>query len=134
MPISWNNASIRQRARQAIMRGVVKGTEAVRNEAVRLVLDTPKTGRVYRRRSVTHRASAPGEPFASDTGHALASLTTEYDYQNLRGTVTARDPKFLYLEYGTQKMAARPVLRPALANTQGVLAQAVRDELAKEFR
>src|SRR5690606_34035352 len=36
-------------------------------------LSRPGTGRVYRRRGVVHRASAPGEPPAVDTGALRAS-------------------------------------------------------------
>lgn len=131
MPVDWNDIAIRQRARQAVMRGIVKATEAVRSEAISLILHTQKSGRVYRRRGTEHQASAPGEPFASDTGRAVASLQTQYDFQNLIGTVISTDPKFPYLEFGTQKMEPRPSIRPALASVN--TAAIVQEELSKEF-
>jgi hypothetical protein len=133
MAINWNSAPVKARVKKAVMRGVIKGTEAVRNEAISLILNSPKTGRFYQHRSVVHQASAPGEPFASDTGRAVASIETRYDFQKLTGTVVATDPKFPFLEFGTQKMEPRPSLRPALANKQADIAGYVQDELTKEF-
>ena len=134
MAIKWNDAKVKERARQAIMRGVIKTTEQTRNEAISLILNSPKTGRVYQRRGVTHQASAPGEPFASDTGRAVNSLYTLYDESNLSGKVVSSDPKFPFLEFGTQNMDPRPSLRPALAITQNYLAANIQSELDKEFK
>ncbi len=133
MAVKFNGTSVRARAARAAMRGVVRATEALRNEAISLILDTPKTGRVYVRGGVEHQASAPGEPFASDKGVAVNSLITEYDVAKLTGTVVATDPKFPYLEFGAQHMEPRPVLRPAMANRRGDVEKFVREELAKEF-
>jgi hypothetical protein len=134
MAIKWNSSAVQERARKAIMRGVVRTTEATREEAISLILNTPKTGRVYRRRGVVHQASAPGEPFASDTGRAVNSLYTMYDKTKLSGMVVSNDPKFPYLEFGTQRMEPRPSLRPAVANTQSLLVTNIQEELDREFK
>jgi HK97 gp10 family phage protein len=116
------------------MQGVVRFGEEVRNEAISLILNTPKTGRLYWRRGVSktsgtgrsfsggHRASAPGEPPASDTGRLVNSITTSYDFNELSGTVRARTEYAAYLEYGTSRMEPRPFMRPAVANVarQGI--------------
>ena len=68
MAVVFNGTDIQDRVRRAAMKGIVRGTEAVRDEAISLILNTPKNGRLYRRRGVEHLASAPGEPPASDTG------------------------------------------------------------------
>lgn len=133
MAVNWNDAAVKRRAHLAVMRAVIRTTENVRNEAVSLVLNSRKSGRFYRRRGVVHQASAPGEPFASNTGRAVGSIETRYDFENLRGTIFATDPKFPYLEFGTQKMEPRPVLRPALANKGSELAANIAQELGKEF-
>lgn len=73
---------------------------------------TPGTGRRYGR----HRASAPGNPPAPDTGRLRASISREVGKV---GTVlvarVGTDVAYgRYLELGTSRMAARPFLRPAL--------------------
>ncbi len=60
-----------KRIREATMRGIVRATEEVREEAISLIQNGEKTGRIYRRRGIEHQASAPGEPPASDTGRAM---------------------------------------------------------------
>lgn len=133
MTVEWRGAELLARARQGAQRGVVAATEAVHSEAVGLILDTPKTGRIYRRRSVEHQASAPGEPPASDTGRLVNSIRTEYDAAALQGTVIASTEYAAALEYGTRRMAARPYMRPALANKRGevesLITRAVRSAL-----
>ena len=69
----------------------------------------PHTGKLYRRRSVVHRASAPGEAPAPDTGALLGSI-----YHEREGRLTAvagsRMAYAAYLEFGTTRMPDR---RPA---------------------
>lgn len=81
------------------------------NEVKELMRDSPATGRVYRRRGVTHRASAPGEPPAPDQGTLVRSVRW-----GVRKTASAwfamvgSTLKYaLYLEFG----AARGVLGPS---------------------
>lgn len=129
MTVNWNGNALLAEIRQAAMRGVVAGTEEVRNEMVSLITNGPKTGRIYRRRGVEHQASAPGQPPATDTGRLVNSITTDYKAAKLMGTVTARTAYAAYLEYGTEKMAPRPFARPALANSQEFIQTAIRDEI-----
>ncbi len=80
-----------------------------------------------------HRASAPGEPPAIDTGILRASMIhtvqkTALEVIGKVGTdiehIAAKAPAGtdvnygLYLELGTSKMAPRPYLRPALIATK----------------
>lgn len=64
----------------------------------------PKTKQV-------HQASAPGEPPAQDTSHLFQSLT--YEVTDLTGEIILADYAE-YLEFGTEKMAARPFIIPSL--------------------
>jgi len=112
----FDKAAVFARVQKAAMEGIVRGTENVRNEAVRLILSTPKTGKTYFRRGVEHRASAPGEAPASDTGRLVNSITTSYMPEKTAGRVTARTEYAAYLEFGTQTMEPRPFMRPALTN------------------
>jgi HK97 gp10 family phage protein len=116
------------------MRAIIRGTEQVRNTAISLILNTPKTGRVYVRGGVEHQASAPGEAPASDTGDLTNKITTNYDFTELSGTVTSNSVHGLMLEYGTKNMEPRPYLRPALAMTLPDLKRYLEEEMAKEFK
>lgn len=115
MSSTYNERDIEERVLRGLRRGIVAATEAVGNEAVRRVLEPPKTGRVYRRRGVEHQASAPGESPASDTGRLANSIITRYEDDFLVGIISASDAKASHLEYGTKFMAPRPFMRPALA-------------------
>lgn len=132
MTVKWNDAKIKAAIRRGAMRGIVLATELARTEAVSLVLNTPKTGRVYTRNGVRHRASAPGEPFASDTGRTVNSIQTSYDESKLQGTIST-DENGRRLEMGTQKMEPRPFLRPALVNTRKEGARLLKQEIDREL-
>lgn len=74
-------------------------------------------GRFYKRRSVLHQASAPGEPPASDTGRLVNSINSYLNGSELYSFVIAGLGSVKYalmLEFGTRKMAARPFMQPAL--------------------
>lgn len=134
MSIKFNKKIISWIKRE-VKREVYRQTEAVRTEAVDLVLNTAKTGRVYRRNSVEHQASAPGEPFASDTGATLSQFDTDFRDNGFTGVFVARGENARRLELGTQKMEPRPFARPALANRkhdiEGGLREAVRRGVRK---
>lgn len=90
--------------------------EKVKEEAIMLITQSGKSGVVYNRRSVSHQASAPGEPPASDTGRLVSTADARVDFKNLKGKTTFGDSSVSYaamLEYGTVNMAARPFLFPA---------------------
>lgn len=104
-------------------------------EALRYTLSPewgPRTGRTYRRGGRSdlaggriHRASAPGEPPARDTGELQDSVAT--DQSNVRGRrvkyvqvgVTAKHGAFL--EEGTPKMDPRPFLERSASSLNGML-------------
>lgn len=130
MTVEWKGDAVLAKVRAAAMRGVVRGTEAVVEEATSLILETPKTGRVYRRRGVTHQASAPGQPPASDTGRLVQSNRTEFDQAELTGTAIWSAAHAAALEHGTAKMAPRPFARPALANSR----EEIEQDIAAEVR
>ena len=117
MTVKISTNKFMRNLRQATERGLVRATEAVRTEAVRLVNNPPKTGEVYTKRGgVTHQASAPGEAPAGDTGNLAKLITTTYDFSNMVGIVDSAADYSAFLEFGTKNMEARPFMRPALAN------------------
>lgn len=103
--------------RAAVMPALLAVGHDVRNEMLRLILRTTKSGRVYRRRGVEHQASAPGEPPASDLGDLVRSISPPTPHPDrLTVTITVSSAHARPLEYGTRHMAARPFARPAVAN------------------
>lgn len=75
----------------------------------------PKSGKTYRRGSVTHTASSPGQYPASDTGRLANSVGVASDIRDRGASITvgtsvAYGPM---LEFGTSRMGARPWLLPS---------------------
>lgn len=105
------------KVRQAIAEEVVKAlflsSKRIEGDAKKSILDGQKTGRVYKRGNVEHRASAPGEAPASDTGRLVNSINGDLDPGNQSATVRVATKYARPLEMGTKDMAARPFLFPA---------------------
>lgn len=116
MTVEWFGDSLERKVRNGLMLGIAQCAEMVRNEAIRSILQDPKTGRLYTRGGVVHQASAAYEAPASDTGRLVSSITADHDYANIVSKVTARTEYAAYLEFGTQHMEPRPFMRPAVAS------------------
>ena len=134
--------------RPLVWREVVAGALDVQRTAVESIQKGARTGRVYEHRfaiikgklrivgkrkganlSATHRASAPGEPPARDTGALASSIHPEYDEANLAVIVRVGAKHGLYLERGTRGrhgIKPRPFMRPA--------ADANREEIIRRIR
>lgn len=94
------------------------GSDLVK-EARRLILEGPKTGRIYIIKGVRHQASAPGEAPANLTGLLRRSIA----YQQRSGgqmAFGARTEYAPWLELGTRdgRIAPRPYLIKAINNLQ----------------
>jgi HK97 gp10 family phage protein len=94
--------------------------EAVMETAVNIeaevklgIMQGPASGRTYTRGGVTHQASAPGEAPMSDTGALAGSVFHEMEGE-LTATVGSRMAYANYLEFGTKKMAPRPIWEPTV--------------------
>ena len=87
-----------------------------------------RSGIEYRRRSVIHIASAPGEPPAPDTGNLLNSVVE--DIRTLEGEVGVTAAYGAFLEEGTATIEPRPWLAPSAE--QGLAS--VVDDLNRELR
>lgn len=97
--------------RQALDRLAVLITNRVKR-----LLSEPGRGRWYTRRGVPHRASAPGQPPAVDTGRLRQSYTLQSG-EDRRGPFVDIGTNIAYapwLEFGTRKLAPRPHLRRAV--------------------
>jgi len=104
------------KADAVVLAVVTKMTTDTRNNAVRGIQRGPKSGDTYEGKAPkrTHKASAPGQYPASDTGRLASSvnmvLPTPGSPVGFVGTDVQYGP---WLEFGTSKMAARPWLLPS---------------------
>jgi hypothetical protein len=115
---------------EAALAKVVAKTAFDYERQVKEEMRAPKSGRTYRRSAITrgakdtgararqivgyrlHRASAPGEAPAVDRGLLINSIQTQVD--GLRARTIATAPEAALMEFGTSRVAARPVFGPTL--------------------
>lgn len=97
---------------KAVEQGMMHIALDARTNAIESVQAGGKSGRVYKRRNVVHRASAPGQSPASDTGFLVRSIIAQVSGE-MTAQLVVKANYAVHLEYGTQKMAARPFVRPA---------------------
>lgn len=88
----------------------------VKNTAIESIVGGSKSGRAYKRGSVTRVASAPGQAPANQTGALAGSISARTETQGtiVFGIASASTEYAAMLEFGTQKIAARPYMQPAL--------------------
>ena len=127
MITEWNAPEILARIKRGAMVGVIGWIGIVEARAVQLITTPPKSGRIYRRRGVSHQASAPGEAPASDTGRLVNSRKITLDHDLVRARLSFATAYAKALEIGTKKMEPRPFARRALAETRDQGAAAVAD-------
>ena len=130
MTVKWQGDAMRQRIEAAAMQGVVEWIGLVEERAVQLILDTPKSGIIYRRRGTEHRASAPGEPPASDTGNLVNNRRIDLFPARLAARLTFSSAYAWFLQNGTQHIEPRPWADRALSETEA----AGRDRVASSIR
>lgn len=110
--VNINLALAEELSRGAVERGVRAATIDAKNITIDL-LSRPGKGEVYRRgKSVVHRASAPGDPPAPDTGRLRGSTQGEVfaTADGALGVVSVNTEYAAALELGTEKMAPRPYI------------------------
>lgn len=129
MTLEWRGPEVLASLRQAAFRAVVRGTESVKTRMVERITQPPKTGRIYKRNTVEHQASAPGESPASDRGRLVQSITTSFDAATVTGNVNVATEYAQALEFGTPRVAPRPYARVSLAER----ADEIRADLAREI-
>lgn len=103
-------------------------------EMKRSIAQGPKTGRLYKRRTVTHQASAPGEAPASDTGRLVNSVATYLERRAKYAVITAGRGLARYarmLEFGTAKMAARPFFFVAVEKSRAWIQNRLNDAVIR---
>jgi len=108
-------------AKKDIQSLIATATMDVRKTVVEGIQGPPKTGRTYTRRTVTHKASAPGEYPATDTGNLVSKISMIV--QPFLGEVTSSAEYSKHLEYGTTYMQARPFMFPSLESNRRQIVQ-----------
>lgn len=101
-------------------------TEMRTAEGLRVVPNAAGTGSNVVIGARIHRASAPGESPAIDTG-ALVNSIQSRQLAPMRWAVAAGTEYAAYLEYGTSRMAPRPYMRPALEAARQPFIEATRE-------
>ena len=97
---------------------VTRATRLVQNTAKESIMKGG-TGIEYKKYEPTrnHRASAPNEPPASDTGFLVSQITMKVKKLangSIEGSIISAAPYSKALEYGTTQMTERPFMQPAL--------------------
>lgn len=132
----------RAKAENELQRAVVSTAFQVNEDVKEAIQKPPKTGHMYYRipgdkymtirkdaidgpivavfrasgkqnLSLTHRASAPGEAPATDTGGLVSSIYFKQETK-LSAEIGSRLPYAYWLEFGTKKIKPRPSWRPAV--------------------
>lgn len=106
---------------------LAKGVMLVRNEAIKSIRTSSGGDMAFRygpKRVV--RVSKPGDAPNTDFGTLIKSIGWNIDETNMIGEVGTNLEYGKHLEFGTQNMAARPWLQPAL--------ERARPQLVKIFR
>lgn len=112
----------------ALEQTLMGASKIIENDAKASIATGPKSGRIYttywrtNRRTmlpfptaeqrVPHRASAPGEAPATDTGRLIGSIFG--GARKLNAWVEVRSHYGRWLEFGTRRIQARPFLIPAV--------------------
>ena len=111
-----------------VLRG---GGQLIRGEAIRSIQTGPKSARTYEKYNPrrTHKASAPGQAPASDTGNLVSQIMSVADGKNTLVESRAEYSKFL--EFGTSKMLPRPFLFPASEKSTKKIVQVLIQKLNK---
>lgn len=111
--------------------GLIVNAAAIESVSdIKKMMATVKTGIEYKRGSIVHKASAPGEAPAVDTGTLINSIYNE-DRAPLAKAIGSRLPYAYYLEFGTRKIAPRPAWVPSVENAIPKMLKRVTTAIAK---
>lgn len=97
-----------------------KAALMIDSEAKKNIQSGGRSGRIYKRRSVTHQASAPGEYPKTDTGKLVRNIFTERRglLHYVVGSRGSGAPHGRHLEFGTLHMRPRPWLSRAIRDVK----------------
>lgn len=100
--------------RREVYRAVEETAYDVHAAAVKRIQSGPASGMIYEKHDPrrTHKASAPGQPPMSDTGRLAGSI--EVKVSGMEAQVFTPVDYGRTLEFGTNRVAARPWLFPSV--------------------
>lgn len=114
--VAFNKALNKKLQDNKVKEYVTRATLMVQNTAKQSIM-AGGTGKEYKRGSITHRASAPHNPPATDTGYLVSQITMNVDAKmdgSVVGQIISSAPYSKALEFGTVNMTERPFMQPAL--------------------
>ena len=116
---------------QEIVKG---GGQFIRGEAIKSIQAGAKSGIVYEKYNPrrSHRASAPGQAPASDTGNLVSKIIVKQKSKNITNVESNADYS-AFLEYGTSKMEPRPFMLPAFEKSKKPIINAVFNRVKKKI-
>ena len=116
---------------QEIVKG---GAQLIRGEAIKSIQQGAKSGIVYEKYNPrrTHRASAPGEAPASDTGNLVSKIIVKQQSKD-KVNVESNANYSAFLEYGTSKMQPRPFMLPAFEKSKKPIVEATFKRVVKKI-
>lgn len=123
-----------QQFNDAVQNAIISTVTIIKARVQEGINRGPKSGKVYEKSNPrrVHQASAPGEAPASDTGRLAASIYIDID--PFAATVGSRLVYARYLEYGTRKMAPRPIWVPVALQEEKKIPARIQRNLAKVTR
>ena len=114
---------------------VVKGGgQLIRGEAIKSIQSGAKSGIMYQKYNPRreHRASAPGQSPASDTGNLVSKIIVKQKSADVTN-VESNANYSAFLEYGTSKMEPRPFMFPAFEKSKKPIINAVLNRVKQKI-
>ena len=116
---------------QEIVKG---GGQLIRTEAIKSIQTGAKSGVMYQKYNPRreHRASAPGQSPASDTGNLVNKIIVRQKSSDVV-SVESNANYSAFLEYGTSKMQPRPFMLPAFEKSKKPIINAVLNRVKQKI-
>lgn len=123
-----------ERALDGFSLGLRYSAFELRKAVQELIRRSPRGGRRYRvGKGRFHKASAPGQPPARDTGNLMKMLKARLE-DPMTALVESLAGYSGFLELGTSKMKPRPFLTPALEQNTDAINRIITEEIDKATR